>query len=31
VAQYCQRSDAQKYEVGLLVNDLLLNRVYPWI
>ena len=31
VVQYCQRSDSQKYEVAPLVNDLLLNRVYPWI
>ena len=31
VVQYCQRSDAKKNDVAPLVNDLLLNRVYPWI
>ena len=31
VVKYCQRSDLNSYDVAPLVNDLLLNRVYPWI
>ncbi|KAL3773278.1 hypothetical protein ACHAW5_003441 [Stephanodiscus triporus] len=31
VVKYCQRSDLNSYDVAPLVNDLLLNRIYPWI